>query len=218
MKMTGKEYRLKRHYLPLGILVLIAVSVFYLERGKRDTIASVAQSTGYISLFLISVSLIIGTIYLLVQNKSPVSTYFRRDLSIVAGILAILHSAVGLFVHLRGKPWLYFLEKSAEGYKIRVDNFGKANYTGLTAALIILLLLATSNDYIFKRLNPSRWKRIQRLSYLMFVLTMIHAYYYWIGGKNMDLVYWFYIPLIVIVFIAQAAGILLRTIKFRDRH
>ncbi len=217
MIMNDISFRLKRHYLPLTLLALAAGFIYYLFRGNRNYVTFIAWASGYISLILLAGSLVIGTVYLILKNKNPVPGYFRRDLSVFGGILALVHSLTGLFVHLRGKTYLYFLSKTLNGYTIRVDNFGKANYSGLIAALIIILLLATSNDYLFKKLNPVRWKNIQRLSYLMFLLILIHAYYYWIGGKNMNLFYCFYIPLIIVVLTAQVAGILLRTIKFRDK-
>jgi len=205
--MNETAVRLKKHYLPLLSLVLITVLFFYSERGKRDTITFIAQSTGYISIVILTISLVIGSINLLLKNRNPVSTYFRRDISIIGGALAVIHSITGLFVHLRGKTWLYFLNETDKGYSIRLDNFGLANYSGLLSALIVIFLIITSNDYLLKKLNPERWKNIQRLSYLMFILALIHCYFYRIGKENLNVLFWFYIPLFMSVLVFQITGI-----------
>ena len=196
--------RLKKHYIPLISLIIIAGLIFYIYRGKRDTITFITQTSGYISLVILAVSLIIGSLNLLLKYKNPISTYLRRDIGISGGILAVVHSITGLFVHLRGKMWLYFLNDEKH---VRIDNFGLANYTGLISALIIILLLITSNDYFLKKLNPQKWKNVQRLSYLMFILIAMHCYFYRIGKDNLNIFFWFYIPLFTTVLILQIFGV-----------
>lgn len=205
--------RLKKHYFPLLTLVFFVGLFFYFNRGNRNIITFITQASGYISIIILSISLIIGSISMLFKNINPVSTYLRRDISIIGGTLAIIHSIAGLFVHLRGKTWLYFLNKTEDGYHVRLDNFGLANYTGLISALIIILLLLTSNDYLLKKLNPTRWKNIQRSSYLMFILIIIHCYYYRIGREDPNLIYLFYLPLFAIILIFQMIGVWLKVTK-----
>jgi|WetSurMetagenome_2_1015567.scaffolds.fasta_scaffold107789_2 methionine sulfoxide reductase heme-binding subunit len=211
--------RLKKHYFPLLTLVFFAVLFFYFNRGNRNIITFITQASGYISIIILSISLIIGSISLLFKNINPVSTYLRRDISIIGGSLAIIHSIAGLFVHLRGTTWLYFLNKTEDGYHVRLDNFGLANYTGLISALIIILLLLTSNDYLLKKLNPTRWKNIQRSSYVMFILIIIHCYYYRIGREDPNLIYLFYLPLFAVILIFQMIGVWLKVTKNKlERH
>jgi sulfoxide reductase heme-binding subunit YedZ len=173
-------------------------------------ITFITDATGYIALVFMAITLMIGTVNLILKHGNPVSSYFRRDLGIYSGILAVIHSLTGLFVHLRGSNWKYFLNKTANGYTIRLDDFGLANYTGLIATLLILLLLVTSNDYSIRKLNPSKWKIIQRFSYLMFALVLIHSVYYRIVGNNLNRVYYLYLPLLSIVLISQLIGIRLK--------
>ena len=141
------------------------------------------------------------------KRKNPISTYFRRDIGITGGMLAVLHSVTGLFVHLRGNSWMYFLNKTEHGYSIRLDDFGKANYTGLFSCLIIIVLLMTSNDFSIRKLDRVVWKNIQRFSYLAFILAIIHCLYYKIVQTNLNLVWYIYIPLLTVVILFQVAGI-----------
>jgi sulfoxide reductase heme-binding subunit YedZ len=206
--------RLKKHYLPLIILISIAGSVFYFKWPHKDSITFITDTTGYIAIVLIVISLVIGTIKMLLNRETLISKDFRRDLGIIAGILALIHSLTGLFVHLRGKNWQYFLNKTEHGYSIRLDTFGLANYFGVVSASIIILLLLTSNNYSIRNLGSDKWKNIQRLSYLMFILAIVHSVYYRIVMNNITLIYTLYLPLFIIVLIFQLIGI---DMKMRER-
>lgn len=205
--------RFKIHYLPLLSIVLIGCLIFNKNWPKRDTITVITGASGYISIILITFSLLIGPFNLLFKRINPVSTYFRRDIGITGGVLAVIHSVAGLFVHLRGSNWKYFLNKTELGFSVRLDDFGLANYTGLISALIIIVLLVTSNDFSFRKLNPFVWKNIQRLAYLAFLFAIIHSVYYKIVQTNLDLIWYLYLPLILVVFIFQMVGIMLKTRK-----
>lgn len=202
------KYRLLKHYLPLILASVVVGIVLHLVWNKKDLITIAADISGYLAIILLAISLIIGPVNILMKRKNMVSSYFRRDIGILGGILAVIHSVTGLFVHLRGNMWQYFLEKAGNGFKIRLDDFGLANYTGLLSALLILILLITSNDYFIYKLK-NRWKNIQRLSYLMFILAIIHIIYYRLN--NPGLIYSLYLPMIAVVLAFQAYGFI--TIK-----
>lgn len=211
--MNNLKERLKIHYLPLLSIVLIASLIFHHNWPKRDTITFITGATGYISLILITFSLLIGPFNLLFKRINPISTYFRRDIGITGGVLAVIHSVAGLFVHLRGSNWKYFLNKTEAGYSIRLDDFGLANYTGLVSGLIIIVLLITSNDFSFKRLSPTIWKNIQRFSYLAFIFAIIHSIYYKIVQTNLSLIWYLYLPLLIFVILFQLIGIRMKLRK-----
>ena len=213
--MNNITLRFKSHYLPFISLVLIAGLILYFKWPNRDIITYITDVTGYLSIVGIAISLIIGSVNLLLNYKNPISTYFRRDLGITAGTLVVIHSITGLFVHLRGKNWQYFFTKTEHGYSIRLDDFGLANYTGLISALIIILLLITSNDYLFRKLNSTNWKIIQRFSYAMFILAIIHSVYYRIVTNNTNLIYYLYLPLFIFVLLFQLIGLRLKLLEQR---
>jgi len=209
--MNSIAVRLKRHYLPLLILSVISALIISLMWDNLDAISFTAISTGYISLFLLAASLVIGPINLLLKRNNPQSSYFRRDLGIYGGLLAVVHSVTGLFVHMRGNMWTYFLNKSEQGYSIRLDDFGLANYIGVISALLIILLIITSNDYSIKKLNPANWKNIQRITYLMFALVLLHSIYYRIVANDLSRMYYLYLPLLGLILVFQFLGIRLKT-------
>jgi sulfoxide reductase heme-binding subunit YedZ len=199
--------RALKHYLLFTLPTLISLPIFYYYWPDKTRIPFVADASGYIALAFLAVTLALGPLNLILKRKNPVSTYIRRDLGIFGGTLAIVHSVTGLFVHLRGKTWLYFLEESGNSLRIRLDKFGISNYTGLIAALIILVLLALSNDLSLEKLKSGIWKNIQRLSYVMFVLIVLHSILYRVNAENNHLIYYLYVPVFLIILCLQIIGI-----------
>ena len=152
------------------------MAIFWeLFSARSDFIFHLSIVTAYPALFLSAGAVLLGPWNVLRGRANPVSFDLRRDIGIWAGIMALLHTAVGLNVHLRGRMWLYFVD---EHHRIRHDWFGFGNDTGLAAALLFMLLLAISNDLSLRRLGTPRWKSLQRWTYAAVILTILHAVAY----------------------------------------
>jgi methionine sulfoxide reductase heme-binding subunit len=169
--------RLLIHHLPLLSVSALSVYLFYVTRPIRDAITRLSFATAYPALILIAATLLIGPLNLLLGKRTPISSDWRRDVGIWAGVLALIHTVIGQDVHLRGRPWLYYVygPREAHVFPLRHDLFGFSNYTGLCSELLLLLLLATSNDYAIRALGTPTWKQLQRLNYLAFALGGSHA-------------------------------------------
>ena len=156
-----------------------SIAALYFTREYNDVISRASFATAYPALVLLALTLLIGPWNWLRRKPNPVSSDLRRDLGIWAGILAIVHSAIGQCVHLRGRPWLYYVYGPTEHHHgVRHDAFGMANYTGALSALIILALVATSNDYSLRKLGTRGWKSLQRWNYAVFAFAAMHALLY----------------------------------------
>ena len=70
---------------------------------------------------------------------------FTPGCGYLEGILAIVHTAIGLTVHLRGRMWMYFFKKLHPS-SCKIRNSIWPIFTGLAAALLFLMVLAISND------------------------------------------------------------------------
>src|SRR5215213_1181886 len=140
--------RLARHHLPLALLSAASIGIMDRFLQSDDPIWRLSMATAYVALGLLAATLAIGPLNILRRRPNPVSTDLRRDIGIWAGLIGIVHMIVGLQVHLRGTPMRYFIygPKEPSPSKIRFDAFGLANHTGLIATLILVLLLALSND------------------------------------------------------------------------
>jgi sulfoxide reductase heme-binding subunit YedZ len=206
--------RFKTHYLPILVLSIIFCLIFYIFwKPTLPVIPFITYTSGYLSIFLLAVSLLLGPINIILRRKNPISTYIRRDIGIFGGILGIIHSVVGLFMHFIGKPWLYFVKEVGDDLVIRFGNFGLANYTGLFGALILILLLIISNDYFLGKLMAVKWKNLQRFTYLMFLLVIAHSIFYRLNANKEDLIIFLYLPMFLIVLAFQLIGIWLKMRK-----
>lgn len=204
--------RLKIHYLPMLILSIIFCLVFFrFWKPTLPVIPFITYTSGYLSVIFLVVSLLLGPINLILKRKNPISTYIRRDIGIYGGFLGIVHSVVGMFMHFTGRPWLYFLEEVGDKLSIRSGNFGLANYTGLFGASLLILLLGISNDYFLTKLKSLKWKNLQRLTYLMFILVIAHCVFYRLNAKKEDLILYLYLPLFLVVLAFQLIGLWIKS-------
>lgn len=204
--------RLVRHHLPLLLLSIASVAILYFSRPYRDAISRASFATAYPALVLLSVTLLIGPWNILTHRRNPVSGDLRRDIGIWAGFLGVLHTAIGQNVHLRGRPWLYYIyEARHHGFPVRHDLFGFSNYTGALAALLLIALLATSNDYSLRALGTPGWKRLQRWNYGAFALTACHAVAY----QSTEKLSLFFIALVAV---SIAITITMQTVGFFKRR
>ena len=204
--------RIWRHHLPLLLLSFVSVAVLYQTRPYPDILSRASFATAYPALALLAATLLIGPWNVLRRTANPVSSDLRRDIGIWAGMLGILHAGVGQFVHLRGRPWLYYVYGPGEKHHgMRHDLFGLANYTGALGTLLLIILLATSNDLSLRRFGTHTWKQLQRWNYAVFALVAVHSFAF--QGVETQKVQWV-ITAAACVFAAlalQIAGIVRQT-------
>ena len=206
--------RIGRHHVPLLLISFVCVAVLYQTRPYKDVLSRASFATAYPALALLALTLMIGPWNLFLCRANPVSSDLRRDIGIWAGILGILHAGVGQFVHLRGRPWLYYVYGPTEHHHgMRHDLFGLANYTGAFGVLLLALLFATSNDWSLRRFGTAKWKQLQRWNYAVFTLVAVHSFAF--QGVETQKIQWV-ITVVVCVTAAvmmQVAGVMRRTNK-----
>ena len=178
--------RIYKHHVPLWLLSLAGIAALYISRPYKDVITKVSFATAYPALILLAATLLIGPWNTFRQKRTPISSDLRRDIGIWAGIVGLIHAAVGQCVHLRGRPWLYYVyeyrKKGPTG--LRHDLFGFNNFAGLAATIVLIVLFATSNDWYLRRLGTQKWKSIQRWNYACFALTGAHTIGYQVMEKQ----------------------------------
>jgi sulfoxide reductase heme-binding subunit YedZ len=134
-------------------------------------------ATAQVSLLWFLAATVIGPARVLAGRSVPIHIDLRRDAGIWAGLLAIVHVAFGIQVHVGGDMVGYFLLRASPGAPLlpRHDLFGVLSYLGVLATLVIVMLLAISNDAALARLGAARWKQLQRLSYIALGATVLHG-------------------------------------------
>ena len=148
---------------------------------ERSVIRQLTLGTGYVALGLLGLTLLIGPANLLLRRRIPVSNYLARDVGTWAAAGSVVHTVFALQVHGSGRIRDFLNFFVAPGGSPLLNSFGLGNWTGLVALVIVVGLLAISNDLALRKLKASRWKRLQRLNYLLFGLVMAHAFFYGAG-------------------------------------
>jgi len=167
------------------------------------------MTSAYIALALLAATLSIGPLNLLRRSPNPVSTHLRRDFGIWTAMLSTIHTVLGLQVHMGGDLSRYFVPRQPAG-RVTFDAaaaFVATNYIGLIAMVLLLVLLALSNDYALGRLGSRRWKSVQRWSYAIVVLVLAHGVVYQLLEKRSFPPVMLFAALAAIIVVAQFAGI-----------
>ena len=173
--------RLIRHYVPFGLASLAFTAALAAWVDSPVLFYRLSLATAFTGLILFGLSLAIGPFGLLTTGRLlPVSSDLRRDVGILAAFFSVAHVAFGLFVYTDIR--LYFLYPVSEwprtDFPLRLDDLGTANWTGLAATILIVVLLATSGDWALRRYGARRWKGLQQLTYWAFALVFVHGQLY----------------------------------------
>ena len=175
VRRLSRPARRVRNHVSLGVASLACIGALYGAVSSKDVIFRASMATAYVAFALLAVTLALGPIHALRGRRYPVSTDIRRDIGIWSGIIGITHVIVGLQVHLRGKMWEYFARR-VEGLLLpRFDPFGAANYAGAVATVMLITLLATSNDASLRALGSVRWRHVHALVGWALVLSILHG-------------------------------------------
>lgn len=199
--------RLRSHFLlfigscgsTVGLYFILAIP----HPSEGAWIFRWSVATAYVASALLVATLSIGVWYLLRWRSIPLSTDVRRDVGIWCCVFAIIHTCFGLNVHM--KSWIQYFVDDEGGP--RFDLFGLANYLGILALVIVLVLLVTSNDRSVSILKSGMWKRIQRLNYAFAALAVFHGVLYVFVEKR-------FIPYLAIVTALVAWVVLVQSFGF----
>jgi len=154
--------------------------------GEKNAVPRISTGFAFAAMLWLACTLCVGPWQVLRGRAHPLSSNLRRDLGIWAGVAGLLHTAFGFHVHAGGNYRFYFIPRPdhPQVFPFRTDLGGLANFAGLAASLILVLLLALSSDRALKRLGPQRWKGLQRWTYGLSLLTVFHGAAYQIAAKR----------------------------------
>jgi sulfoxide reductase heme-binding subunit YedZ len=175
---------------------------------SEDIIFRISLATAYSALTLLAATLSISPLQKISNRSVSVSTDFRRDLGFWAAVVSLVHVAFGLNVHMRGRMWLLFLKENMNFPFIRTDLFGSANYSGVIATIVLIVLFATSNDWAIAKFGIRKWKRLQRWNYGLFVLVVLHGVLYEIIEKWLSPYIHVFAVVVIIVLVLRLSALL----------
>lgn len=158
--------QIKRHPQIIYLLVLIITSLFYLPLLSFQTIKPVAYisqyfTNGYLSLAFFTIVMFIGTIN---SNHKLIKKLLliRTQLSIIGTILLLPHLI------------LLFKICYHDLIKIRFSIPFISSLLSLSLVILLSILFITSFTKIKRKIKDISWKKIQKLSYLFYLLLYIH--------------------------------------------
>lgn len=209
------KQRLSLQNFPTHAVIIGIMAIFYVL--SRSFVTPVKLTgflmviLGYFSLLLICVTLLIGPLALLRWRRNPVNIEVRRDVGIWAGITGGLHVLLTFRGTLVNNYILFFFLRPncCGGYVPELHLFGISNDIGLLATILLLVLTALSNTVSLRLLRGKWWKRVQRLTYPLVVLALLHTFIYqYINIRDAILIV-LTIALLLLVLICQGVGIAL---------
>ena len=210
MSPVRAEYWTRRLWRNVGILavaLVVHLIVVTATSHSSQVMYRLSMATGYVSVVLIAWAMLIGPWRVRRGRPAPASTDLRRDVGIWGSLFGVAHVVTGLQVHFAGAFWKYFLYPDGDHrIPLRHDLFGFANWSGLAAVLLLVLLLAISNDASLRALGTQRWKSWQRWTYWVAALTVAHALAYQIPTRNHAPWIAAFLLVTVIVLVAQLDG------------
>lgn len=118
----------------------------------------------------------LGPLNVVRGRANPVHSTLRRDTGITAGIVAVVHTVLGLQVHMGGNLSRYFVPPSTTSPGSTV--FVVSNYLGLISALVLAVLVAISNNAAIRAFGLSAWKNVQRTAYFAIATAVVHGILY----------------------------------------
>jgi methionine sulfoxide reductase heme-binding subunit len=174
------------------------------------SIRQFTTATGYVAIVLLGLTLLVGPANMLLRRRNPVSSYLRRDIGLWTAGASVVHIVLGLQVHGAAGDVFAFVRYffAADGTPM-TNSFGLANWSGLAALVIAAGLLALSTDGALRELTAKPWKRLQRLNYALFVLVVVHAFFYGALLRTTSPFTALLLFTVIAVLVGQTAGIYL---------
>src|SRR5439155_21731825 len=169
--------RARRNVL-IAVVSAVALGVVYARVWNDLSLAyRWSMATGYVSVGLIGTALLLGPWWVIRGQRAPISSDSRRDVGLWGAAFALLHVATALQVHMHGDMLQYFMYRARDGhaFSLRLDRFGFANWIGLAATLLLVLLVSISNDRSLRALGSRKWKRLQQSTYVAAILSAAHT-------------------------------------------
>lgn len=176
----------------------------------------------YSALLFMGATLVIGPVNLWRNRPNPIHNPWRRDLGIIAAVLAFIHVSFGLFIHVEGwqiwRNWIVAMPTRANPLPLKYTKIGLANFIGLLQLGLIALLLLLSNNRALRRLGTRRWKTLQRLNYVAFGAVVAHGVLMQIGERRAWNLRAAFLLVVAVVVVVQLVGVGLWRRRARGRR
>jgi len=169
--------RLKNHTALIAIIA-ICLGIAVISGPGAAAADRLSIVSAYLCLFLLGAALLIGPSYAIRKRKLPVNSYTRRDIGIWAALIGLLHFYLANVLAMNYEYLGIYVENASmpPAPEIRSELYSWGTILGYVIAVIFIVLLVLSNDWMLRKIGLKWWKRIQRVSYFGFLFTCAHAF------------------------------------------
>jgi DMSO/TMAO reductase YedYZ heme-binding membrane subunit len=200
--------RLRTHIIlaAASLLVLLAAAVIGEKAASLDRVSLISA---YLFLFLISVVLLLGPLRTLRTGRVIINQTLRRDIAIWCAFMGLVHLLAGSLESMTPVYLDVFVNHAVNppSASTREVLFFWSAIAGFIIGILLIVLLALSNNWSLTLIGQRWWKRLHRLSYFAFVLTILHGF----GFQVLESRFWggyaLVIVIALVVCIAQVLGI-----------
>ena len=168
-----------RHLLIIT-LAAAGTAVFLYSRAEWSPMHRWNRAVGDVSLVLVAIAMALGPVSRLWRSAARFLPY-RRELGIYAVLLALVHATIILIgwdnldlMRLIG----FEFHPGLQQYVMVQQGFALANLVGVLALLYGAILAITSNDRSLRWLGSTVWKFVQRGTYVLWWLSVVHTGYF----------------------------------------
>ena len=178
-----KSYLLSSWWARHLIVILIGAAgtwLFLYSRIEWSPMHRWNRAVGDMSIVLVAAAMSLGPVSRLWRSTAVLLPY-RRELGIYAVLLAFIHATIILigWVNLDLMRLVGFeFHPGLQRYVIVQHGFAIANLIGVLALLYGLILAGTSNDRSLRWMGSSVWKFVQRGTYVLWWLSVVHTGYF----------------------------------------
>jgi len=168
--------RLMRHFGFASITTFL-LAIAFVSGPAALALDRLSIVSAYLCLVSLGVALMIGPIQAIHTGQLVINVLLRRDFGIWAALVGIVHLLIATEVTMNVDYQAAYVNVTnlPPSESVRSQLFGWGSISGYLVGLIFLLLLALSNNGALRLLGVRWWKRLQRTSYLGFVLTVAHG-------------------------------------------
>lgn len=160
--------------------------------------------SAYLCLILFAAALLVGPLQARGSGQPLLNNHLRRDIGIWAGLSALLHFWLANVLAMTWKYVGIFVENAPAppSAAVRDQLYLWGTILGYVVAVIVLVLLTISSDLMLRKIGKRWWKRLQRLTYVVFIATVLHAFAFQILESRQSV--W---VILVVLITAAVAGL-----------
>lgn len=149
----------------------------YLAGPAATGLDRLSMMLSWVCLVLFAAALVVGPAHALRTGRLVTNYLLRRDLGIWCALTGLAHLALAFKTSMNPAYMQLYVHGAADwpAPPVRSVMYRWAVLGSLVIAALFALLLLLSNNFSLRVLGPRWWKRLQRLSYLAFVLTVAHS-------------------------------------------